>query len=104
MFNQASALPKIYPFYTAFGEQGEYIRKAKTVGELPHPMRRKALKVAAEKLNVEKIQFGVPIYRTLKLTRSELIKNKRQWLVHSGDQKRGMPRPLGRGGCQERMA
>lgn len=78
-------LPPTYPMYMAFGQQGNFIRKARTVGELPHSLSMAALKVAANRLGVKQIQYGVPVYRTLGFTRSELDKDSRHWLKHTGE-------------------
>lgn len=78
-------LPPTYPMYFAFGEQGGYVRKALNVGELPHALRQNALKLAADVLGIEYIQYGVPIYRTLGLTKSDLDTDKRQWLRFTGE-------------------
>jgi hypothetical protein len=79
------ALPPTYPMYFAFGEQGSYVRKALNVGELPHALRKPALEQAADVLDIEYIQYGVPIYQTLGLTKSELDADKRQWLRFTGE-------------------
>lgn len=80
-----TTLPPTYPMYFAFGEQGSYVRKALNVGELPHGLRQPALELAADVLNIEHIQYGVPIYQTLGLTKSEIDKDKRQWLWFTGE-------------------
>lgn len=78
-------LPPSYPLFCALGQQGNYVRKAVSVGELPHSMRLDALKVAAQVLGVQQIQYGVPIYRTLGMTKTELMADRRQWLRFSGE-------------------
>lgn len=80
----AFLLPPNYPMYLAFGEQGNYSRRARIVGELPHSLVSGALEMAAQTLGVQKIHYGVPIYRTLNLTASELDKDSREWLKYSG--------------------
>lgn len=50
--------------YVAFGEHGEYTRKAKTIGELPTvELRMAAIKRASKRLHL-KVQFGVKIGHT----------------------------------------
>lgn len=70
--------------YKAFGEQGEYSRPAKTVGELPHGDVKSALQQAATKLGVNSIQFGIPIWATLGMTKMDVVNDSRKWLMFTG--------------------
>ncbi|EGQ7973623.1 hypothetical protein I7Z51_002547 [Vibrio parahaemolyticus] len=44
-----------------------------------------ALKLAAEKLGVDQINFGLEIYKTLGMTKNEALKDGRSWLLQNGD-------------------
>ncbi len=78
-------MKKYKAMYEAFGEQGATMRPARIVGELPHSERKSALQQAAQRLNIEKISFGVPIWKTLGLTRNAAKSDGRPWLVYTGD-------------------
>jgi len=71
--------------YKTFGEKGEFERPAKTVGELPHLDRLPALQQAAQSLSIKKIHFGIPIWITLKLKKSEANADSRDWIMFSGE-------------------
>jgi hypothetical protein len=70
--------------YEAFGEQGAFMRLARTVGELPHADCSAALAQAAKNLGVSKISFGVPIWRTLGMTKRQVLADERDWLRFAG--------------------
>ena len=77
-------LPPNYPTYKAFGSKGEYERKARTIGELPLDLRSAAIGLAEEVLGVARIQAGIPIYRTLGLTKRAFLADSRVWVSYSG--------------------
>lgn len=64
--------------YKAFGEQGEYVRDARLIHELPTPERRKAAcREAASRIgllinrNPERpVFFGTPVYLAFGLTKA----------------------------------
>lgn len=70
--------------YLAFGGKGEYRRPAIRVGELPHNQIGPALRQAAANLGVSAIQFGVPIWRTLGMTKAQYANDRRRWLRFRG--------------------
>lgn len=63
---------------------GEYMRDAFTVGELPHHKRAAALKQAALKLGIQKIEFGVPIWDTIGMLKCDVAVDERRWLLYKG--------------------
>ncbi|EJL6462230.1 hypothetical protein HPY09_20415 (plasmid) [Vibrio cholerae] len=84
--NEIDVLPERIPTYIATGPNGDYARPAKTIGELPGKhLRKLALKLAAEKLAVDQIHFGLEIYKTLGMTKNEALKDGRSWLLQNGD-------------------
>ncbi|HHY0527482.1 TPA: hypothetical protein ACVU4L_004182 [Vibrio parahaemolyticus] len=84
--NEIDVLPERIPTYIASGPNGDYARPANTIGELPGKhLRKLALKLAAEKLGVEQINFGLEIYKTLGMTKNEALKDGRSWLLQNGD-------------------
>ena len=81
----SSQLPCRIPLYVAYADKGDIVRPATTVGELPGVKLRKfVLQEAANILGVEKIQYGIPIFKTLKLTRQQAETDGREWLLSSG--------------------
>lgn len=77
-------LPADIPVYSAIGEDGEYTRQAFSVGELPDHLRLVALQKAANVLGLEAIQFGVPIFHTLGMTRRQAEMDGRGWIMYAG--------------------
>lgn len=71
--------------YCAYSEQGDFNRPAKTVGELEHEDRLPALKQAAKNTGLAHISYGVPIYRSLKLTRGQAENDSRNFLFYTGE-------------------
>lgn len=72
--------------YEALDHNGHpYIRKAKTVDELPScDLRMKTLQRIATKLNLEKICYGVPLYSSLGLTKAEAKKSNIKYIMLRG--------------------
>lgn len=72
--------------YIAFGPYGDYERVARTVGELPTPAERvDALRAAAARFGIARIQYGIPIWQTLGLTKGAFLADSRQWLRYTGE-------------------
>lgn len=89
--NTKMLLPITIPPYIAFdGKSGEdYARNALTIGELPNAkMRMAATRAAARVFGVEKVEYGVPIFKTLGLTRTEafeVCKSGKLWILSTGE-------------------
>lgn len=70
--------------YVAIGEDGEYLRDAITIDELPtSEMRMTAIKFASKLLNLE-IRYGIPIYETMGIHRNVAVKDSRSYLLLKG--------------------
>ena len=78
------SLPRQYPVYWAFGEQGEFERKARTIGELPLALVRPAIETAKREFGLPVIHFGVPVYQSLGMTKAECFADSRAFLEQKG--------------------
>jgi hypothetical protein len=77
-------LPSKYPEYIAFGQYGEFIRKARVISELPYEMRFFALNKARLRLALPSISFGVPIFVSLNMSATEVDQDRREFLKSTG--------------------
>lgn len=72
--------------YEAFGDQGPYLRPARTVGELPYKLVKFALRQVARNIDAEHIYFGLPVYQSIGMTKAEAIADGRpELLFKAGD-------------------
>lgn len=71
------------PKYEAFGQNGPYLRQARTIGELPHSLRKPAMEIARNHLGAQ-IKFGTEIGPANGMTRREIEADSRAWLQLKG--------------------
>ena len=61
----------------------EYLRKARTVGELPWSMRAEAQNLISKVIGL-KVLFGVPLYVSNGMTKTLAKADKREYLMFKG--------------------
>ena len=79
----------IPPFIAFDGKTGQdYARKSEIIDDLPNSkLRLLATAAAAKVFGIEKIEYGVPIYQTMGLTKTEafeVCRNGKMWILSKG--------------------
>jgi len=76
--------------YKAFGEQGEYVRNARVIAELPIEMRKPALQEASQGIGkllglspIHSIYYGEPVYEAFGIRRADAKKHEQADLLLS---------------------
>ena len=83
---QQGELPGEYPLYLAFGETGDFIREARTIGELPHELVAPVMLQAKAAMGLDCLSYGVQIWRSLGMRPSKVEADSRDYLKLRGEE------------------